>query len=161
MPEAHLRIDHLALPSYDPEATHRFWSEQLGLKPLGVFEGTSDLWGGRRFLLSTYDAGGGSILDFFCVEGLARPEDDPHPVGMRHVALGVESRAALYAWKRRLESHGSWVSELVDHGGTHDSIYCFDPNGLQVELTFRPQPLEPLPPEGMRSVLRRWAEARP
>ncbi|HEX2484315.1 MAG TPA: VOC family protein [Myxococcota bacterium] len=136
-------VDHVALPAYDLDATHRFYAGVLGLDFRGEQEGRSELWGGRGFRLRSYAAAGGALFDFFQVEGLARP-DDALPVGLRHVALAVGSRAAVEAWRATLRAAGVWTSELVDHDGTHDSVYCFDPNGHQLEITWRrPHAAEP------------------
>jgi catechol 2,3-dioxygenase-like lactoylglutathione lyase family enzyme len=137
-PEAPTHIDHLALPSYDEDATHRFYADTLGFELRGEHEGRSAMWGDRRYRISSYATPGGSLLDLFWVEGLTRPESDGLPVGIRHFALGVGSRAAVEAWRERLQRAGAWASELDEHGGTHLSVYTFDPNGHQIEITWRP-----------------------
>lgn len=130
-------VDHLALPSYDVDATHRFYAGTLGLEFRGELAGRSPLWGDRRYRLRSYAAPSGTLFDFFFVEGLERPAEEALPVGIRHVALGVASRVEVEAWQATLRGAGVWVSDLVDHGGSHDSIYCVDPNGHQIEITYR------------------------
>jgi glyoxylase I family protein len=152
--ETALRFDHVALPCFDVAATRRFYEEALGLELLSAFEGDSPLWGGR-FLLMMFGGAGGAAVDLFALEGLARPEE-ALPAGIRHVAIAAASQAELAAREARLVRHGVWISERVDHGD-HDSIYCFDPNGHQLEITFRRRPHAA---QGdARRTLARWCEA--
>ncbi len=130
-------IDHVVLPSFDRARTERFYQDVLGLPLVDVFEGVSPLWGDRAFTLSAFGLPGGARLELFTVEGLARPESDGLPVGLRHVALAVDSRAELEAWKARLEASGTWSSDYVAHGPVRRSLYFFDPNGHYFELTHR------------------------
>jgi catechol 2,3-dioxygenase-like lactoylglutathione lyase family enzyme len=154
--ETALRFDHVALPCFDVAASRRFYEEALGLELLSAFEGDSTLWGGR-FLLMMFGGAGGAAVDLFALEGLARPEETL-PAGIRHVAIAVASQAELAALEARLTRHGVWISERVDHGD-HDSIYCFDPSGNQLEVTFRRRlhAAEGDP----RRTLARWCEAHP
>jgi len=138
MPEPALRIDHLALPCFDPEATRVFYGERLGLPLAASFRGTSSVWGDRGFWHLAFALPDGACLDFFAIDGVARPEGDPVPVGARHLALAVRSRAELEGWRARLAAGEVWISDPVDHGEGRVSLYCFDPNGHQLELTHRP-----------------------
>jgi glyoxylase I family protein len=135
-----LAIDHVVLPSFDRTETERFYQEVLGLPLVDVFQGLSPVWGDRAFTLSAFRLPGGARLELFSVEGLVRPESDGLPVGLRHVALAVGSRAELEAWKVRLEAAGLWVSDFVPHGPERRSLYFFDPNGHYFELTHRGGP---------------------
>ena len=146
-----LRIDHVALPCFDREATEAFYGKGLGLPLAASGSDTSPVWGNRRFRYLAFALPGGTLLDFFALDGLARPEPDgvrpepdvvrPEPdvlpVGVRHLALGVSSRAELEVFRARLAAAGVWVSEPVEHQGGRLSYYCFDPNGHQLELTHR------------------------
>src|SRR5262245_55270418 len=131
-------VDHLALPSYDLAATHRFYADVLGLEFRGEFGGRSAEWGDREYRAKSYAAPSGTLFDFFWVEGVTRPPNE-EPIGIRHFALGVASRAEVERWQAALRRAGLWVSDLVDHGGSHDSIYTFDPSGHQIEITYRPR----------------------
>jgi catechol-2,3-dioxygenase len=104
-----------------------------------------------------FGGAGGAGVDLFALEGLARPAE-ALPAGIRHVAIAAASPAELAAVEERLVRHGVRISERVDHGD-HDSIYCFDPNGHQLEITFRRRATAPSgDPDG---VLARWCEAHP
>jgi catechol 2,3-dioxygenase-like lactoylglutathione lyase family enzyme len=130
-----MRIDHVVLPSFDREKTERFYQQVLGLPLVDVFQGVSPLWGNRAFTLSAFALPGGARLELFSVDGMARPESDGLPVGLRHVALAVASHADLAAWKARLEAARTWTSDFVPHGPERCSLYFFDPNGHYFELT--------------------------
>jgi catechol 2,3-dioxygenase-like lactoylglutathione lyase family enzyme len=130
-----LQFDHVALPCFDVAASRRFYEDALGLRLLAAFTGDSELWRGRFLHLAFGSEGGGAALDLFAVEGLGRPEE-ALPPGIRHVALALASAEELATRRARLAAQGVWVSGPVAHGN-HDSLYCFDPNGHQIELTFR------------------------
>jgi catechol 2,3-dioxygenase-like lactoylglutathione lyase family enzyme len=135
-----LAIDHVVLPSFDRAATECFYQEVLGLPLVEVFEGVSPVWNDRAFTLSSFALPGGARLELFTVEGLEKPASDGLPVGLRHVALAVDSFDELEAWKRRLDAAGTWTSDFVPHGLDRRSLYFFDPNGHPFELTHRGSP---------------------
>jgi catechol 2,3-dioxygenase-like lactoylglutathione lyase family enzyme len=155
--ETALRFDHVALPCFDVAASRRFYEEALGLELLSAFEGESPLWGGRFLLMMFGGGAGGAGVDLFALEGLAQPAE-ALPAGIRHVAIAAASAAELAAVEERLVRQGVWISERVDHGD-HDSIYCFDPSGNQLEVTFRRRATAPSADPG--AVLARWCEAHP
>lgn len=65
-----LAIDHVAHPSFDALATHRFYTQVMGF-PL-VFAATGENTTTKTpYLLTAYGAGSCSI-DFFEVDGVAR-----------------------------------------------------------------------------------------
>jgi len=148
------RFDHVALPCFEVAASRRFYEEALGLELLSATTGESPLWGGR-FLLMAFGGSGGAALDLFALEGLRRP-DEALPAGIRHVAIAAASRAELAERRERLIQRGVWVSEPVAHGD-HDSIYCFDPNGHPLEITWRHARRAEGDP---RETVARWCEAR-
>ena len=51
-----------------------------------------------------------------------------------HVAFECKDEAELLAWKERVNAMGVRCSDPIDHGFVR-SIYMYDPNGLQVEVT--------------------------
>ncbi|MCG8536020.1 MAG: VOC family protein, partial [Pseudomonadales bacterium] len=54
----------------------------------------------------------------------------------QHIAFEVESMEQLKAWRRHINKLGRPCFGPIDHGFVH-SIYMYDPNGLQVELTVK------------------------
>ena len=76
-----MAIDHVVLPSFDLDATERFYREVLELPLIEDFRGVSALWGDRAFTLSAFGLHDGARLELFTVEGLERRESDGLPVG--------------------------------------------------------------------------------
>jgi catechol-2,3-dioxygenase len=77
----------------------------------------------------------GSHLAFFDLgDNVAAAPSPNTPEWVNHIALRVDSVAALRAAKARLEAAGVEVLGITDHH-IIESIYFFDPNGLRVELT--------------------------
>ena len=55
--------------------------------------------------------------------------------------MNVGTRDDLLAWQRHLKDMGVEATELVDHDGTWESLYLFDPNGVRIELTVQSRDL--------------------
>ncbi len=55
------------------------------------------------------------------------------PGAMQHVALNVDSEAALLALRDRIRSHGYWVMGPIDHGMCK-SMYLAAPEGIVLEF---------------------------
>ncbi len=156
-----LRIDHVAFPSFDAAATHRFYSEVLGFELVSAMEGRSPEWGDRAFLLTCFATSSGQLLDFFQVEGHERPAAEDLADEIRHLALATESRDEIAAWRQRLERHGVPFEE-DDHGGLHESLYFRDPNGVQIEITWWNRRYGADDARRGRAILGRWTgDAKP
>ena len=79
--------------------------------------------------------GRSSHLAFFDLGDNVAAEPSPNtPTWVNHIALRVDSIEALRAAKTRLEAAGVEVLGITDHH-IIESIYCFDPNGIRLELT--------------------------
>ena len=116
-----MRIDHVAHPSRDPAATHRFYSEVLKLRLIQAYAGPE--------LMLVYRLPGGGSLVFSARRGDTRPPGDGMAWERRHVGLTVPTRAEFDAWLQRLKECGV-RHELVDE----ERIYFADPDGLVLEL---------------------------
>src|SRR5438876_7287348 len=105
-------LDHLAFPSFDPQATHRFYSEIMGFPLVFAMDGDSPSWK-KKYLLTAYAIGDDRFLDFFSYEGMRRPKKDALPIDIRHVAFSVDSQAEVKAWRKRLDRHrvSYWTEE--------------------------------------------------
>jgi len=128
-------IDHVAHPSFDAAATHRFYSEVLGARLKAAFSGDSSEWN-ARYLLAAYDLEGVQI-DFFTFEGITRPQPDGLPRDIRHVGLTVPSPDDVARLRQRVEAQAvdHWIEE---RDGEH--LYVCDPNGLIIEFSVAEAP---------------------
>ena len=131
-------FSHLALATRDLPATHRFYSEVLGLDLVHVDVG--DLPTGGWFRHAFYDAGAGELLAFFDLHDDEIAEYDTAistglglPSWVNHVALQAESLGDLEARKERLLAHGH-DCVVADHGVVV-SLYVEDPNGITIEFS--------------------------
>jgi catechol 2,3-dioxygenase-like lactoylglutathione lyase family enzyme len=126
-------INHLAFITEDMEKTIRFYRDLLGMElAAGVGHG------GYRHYFFRF---GAAQVAFFEYEGAKPMVRKSHgvkseaPLGFDHVALTVESCAALFHFKDKLEAAGVEVTGTVDHG-TIWSIYFFDPNNIPLEISW-------------------------
>jgi glyoxylase I family protein len=134
------RFHHHAFRTSDMEATRKFWEDVLGMPLIGTFVETTDpvTEEPSNYIHTFFEMADGSALAFFQFqEGLykesaIRGNQDPFD---HHIALEVDSKEAVFAYRDRLEAAG-YPYMLIDHGYCY-SIYMHDPNGMQVELTTR------------------------
>ena len=123
-----LDLDHVALPVRDARASHRFYSEILGLTLVETLSG--DDWDGRDWLMMIFaDAHGRRLA--LCAFGGAPLAREKLPTDARHYAFAARS---LTPWKRRLAA-AKVVFREEDHGGGQRSIYFDDPSGNTLEIT--------------------------
>lgn len=149
MTQPALSVDHVALRIYDAEATHRFYSDVLGLTLVGALSGPD--WEGKPWLMMMYEIADGRQLVLCALRGSKRPavRDD-----VTHYALSVATRADQEAWCQRLELKGVPFRE-EDHGA-QKSIYFEDPNGITLEITTPDSHRATLPDAGAQQLVRRW-----
>lgn len=128
-------LNHLALVTTDMDATVRFWHEVLGA-PLVATVGTDTF---RHYF---FDVGNNATVAFFEYTGVdleqfAKPAGIPDERAMQfdHLSLNLADESAVLELKKRLEAHGSEVTDLVDHGIMR-SIYFTDPNGIALEASY-------------------------
>ena len=157
-PSAPTALNHVALPCFDAAATHRFYTEVLGLRLVEAFSGRSAEWGNRDYLAVSFALASGESLTFFALGNTKRPADDGLPRDIRHIALTVRSRAESDAWQRRLRAQGVdfWTE---DHGGAI-SIYVTDPNGHVIELTYDKLHVSASGERAAAAVVQKWLASR-
>jgi glyoxylase I family protein len=147
-----LRVDHLALPSFDVDKTHAFCVNVLGA-PL-VHAQSGDTW-----LLAAY-AFAGVMLDYFIVVGEKRPASRGRDE-LRHHGIAVGSAADLARWRDRVERGGgeTWIE---DHG-QDEHFYFYDPNGNLFELTADAWTVRAKgpDPDAAKEVLEAWRARSP
>jgi catechol 2,3-dioxygenase-like lactoylglutathione lyase family enzyme len=123
-----IRVEHVANPSFDPAATHRFYHDLLEAPLTLALTGTGD--DGVAWLVVEY-AFGGVSLAFLTYAGMTRV-DDGLPDDIRHVAFTVHDAAEADRWAQRFEAAGvRWKSELHDDD---PHVYVYDPNGVVLEF---------------------------
>lgn len=149
MPSPALSVDHLALRIYDAAATHRFYSEVLGLPLVGALSGPD--WEGKPWLMMMYEIADGRQLVLCALRGVKRPlaKDD-----VTHYAMSVATKADQDAWRERLERHE--VPYREENHGAQKSIYFEDPNGITLEITTPDSKRATLPDAGAQQLVRRW-----
>lgn len=140
-----LTLNHIAYQTDKIEETHRFYTEVLGLKYAaavrrkGYVSSTGEEM--PEFLHTFYEMPSGECIAFFDLEGASPQGDDGWAWWTRHLALNVESKEAVDEYADRLRSHGVEVRGPVDHDGLLYSVYCFDPNGINLEFLYQTRPL--------------------
>jgi catechol 2,3-dioxygenase-like lactoylglutathione lyase family enzyme len=129
-------IQHSAYRCRDAEQTRWFYEDVLGLKLAAVLVLGPEKAGSETLpcLHVFFELGDGNHIAFFDEPLHARPEqfDKKHGFDL-HVAFEVRDSSALEYWKQRWKDAGIAYS-TIDHGFLH-SIYCYDPNGIRVEIT--------------------------
>lgn len=133
-----LGTHHVAFRCRDVAETRHFYSDILGLE-LAAALAFDRSPGGEplRYMHLFFRMGDGRFIAFFDLPDHARPDLFRRGSGFtRHVALEVADRPALEAARARMQAAGLEVDGPIDHGFVH-SIYTYDPNGIQVELTCR------------------------
>ena len=150
-------IDHIACPSFDAAATHRFYADVLGARLKSASVGDSAEWN-ARYLLAAYELEGAE-LDFFSFEGIVRPPPDGLPKDIRHVGVAVRSADDLSRVRERLDRHqvSYWIERHDGDNGEH--LYVRDPNDLVIEFSILAAPSAERP--GADDVIQRWIETTP
>lgn len=131
-------LSHVAYVTHDTSATVRFYTEILGMDFVAaVMDDAIPSTGDPvPYFHSFFRMEDGSTIAFFEAPELPPPAPASHPAYgvFQHLALEVESPAAVDAWKAWLEQHGIEVLGPVNHQIIY-SIYFHDPNGVRLELT--------------------------
>ncbi len=132
-------VHHTALRCLDAEQTKWFWHEVMGLKIAGAVKITEDPGTKQpcNYLHIFFETGDGNFIAFFDDPATLRSEHKhkKHPFDF-HIALEVDSMDELLAWQKHINEKGVQCLGPVNHDFVH-SIYMFDPNGLNVEITVR------------------------
>ncbi|HKY92055.1 MAG TPA: VOC family protein [Nevskiaceae bacterium] len=156
-------IHHAAYRCRDAEQTRWFYEDVLGL-PLAMCFVEEEVPGLRRkipFMHLFFELGNQEYVAFFDQPGTARPEQFENADSFdRHLAFEVADEATLLGWQKRINAMGVSCLGPLDHGFVK-SVYMYDPNGMQVELTTRTARHDQVmreEREHSRDVLRRWSE---
>lgn len=132
-------INHVAYRCRDAEQTRWFYEDVLGLKLAAglVSETVPGLGEQTPYMHLFFELGNGEYVAFFDEPHGAKAENFQRAHSFdRHLALEVADEQQLLAWQKRINSLGVSCLGPLDHGFVK-SVYMYDPNGLQVELTCR------------------------
>lgn len=132
-------IHHMAFRCRDAEQTRWFYEDVLGLPLTLAMVFDEEPGSGRKvdYMHLFFQMGDGNFIAFFDApddvdESLFRPR---HGFDL-HLAFEVDTLEELKAWRRRINQAGRPCFGPIDHELIH-SIYMYDPNGIQMEITIR------------------------
>ncbi|MYS85628.1 VOC family protein [Embleya scabrispora] len=157
-------LNHLAYQTRDLAATHRFWTDAVGAKLAGAVREESRTTSSGEvtapFLHVFYALASGECIAFFDVAKDYAPVPDGLEWWTRHVALAVDSVAEVDAMAEQIRRHGVEVRGPIDHDGVWYSVYCFDPNGVHLEITHQSRPLTEQDAAEARTAFDAWLADR-
>lgn len=129
-------IHHAAYRCRDAEQTRWFYEDILGFKLTAalVFDEISGTDLKREYMHLFFEMPDGNFIAFFDEPDNAAPAKFEHRDGLDlHVAFEIDAEEDLQKWRQRIKEAGVKCAGPIDHGFI-SSIYCYDPNGIQVEL---------------------------
>lgn len=132
-------IHHSAFRCRDAEETRRFYEDVLGLELAAALAFEEEPGSGKPhpYVHIFFRLPDGNFIAFFDAPDSASARHFRPAHGFdRHIAFEAGSVDELAAWKARLEAAGVNHFGPIDHHFVQ-SIYMWDPNGLQVEITAR------------------------
>jgi catechol 2,3-dioxygenase-like lactoylglutathione lyase family enzyme len=138
-PPAILGVHHIAYRCKDAQETRAFYEGVLGLplKAALVFEEEPGAGRPLPYMHLFFQMTDGRFVAFFDVPDKANLDKFKMKWGMDlHLAMEVASMEEMMAFKARLDAHGVACFGPIDHHFVH-SIYFYDPNGINVEITVR------------------------
>jgi glyoxylase I family protein len=133
------KLYHFAYPCRDAEETRHFYEDILGVPLVHCMlcERVPSSGEQAPYAHFFFELGDGSYIAFFDLGKNVKPEASPNtPAWVQHFAMQTGSVEAVLSLRERLKSCGVEVVGPVDHGFVR-SIYCFDPNGLRLEIAAR------------------------
>lgn len=155
-------IHHVAYRCRDAEQTRWFWEDVMGfpLRMAMVFD--DEPGSGRKidYMHLFFEMGDNNFVAFF-----DSPDDDinestfiaRHGFDL-HIAFECDTLEELKAWRRHINKMGRPCFGPIDHGFIH-SIYMYDPNGIQVEITLKDAKYAEIcarETEGARAIMAEW-----
>jgi catechol 2,3-dioxygenase-like lactoylglutathione lyase family enzyme len=130
-------LHHFAYRCRDAEETRHFYEDLLGLPLTHIVRADTIPSTGEHcpYVHLFFEMTDGSSVAFFDLGDNTASDPSPNtPRWVNHLALRVDSVAAVHAALARLRATGLDVIGPVDHDGFVVSIYFFDPNGIRLEL---------------------------
>lgn len=157
-------IHHVAYRCRDAEQTRWFWEDVMGfpLRMAMVFDDEPGSGHKIDYMHLFFEMGDNNFVAFF-----DSPDDNinestfiaRHGFDL-HIAFECDTLEELKAWRRRINKMGRPCFGPIDHGFIH-SIYMYDPNGIQVEITLKDAKYAAIcahETENARDILKAWTE---
>ncbi len=130
-------VHHTGFRCRDAQQTRDFWEGILGL-PLGAaldFKEQSGTSNELDYMHLFFQLGDGNFVAFFDIPDEVEEKMFKRKNGLDfHIAFECDSRTELEDWKRHIEEKTGRRVILIEHGFV-TSIYFYDPNGIQCEIT--------------------------
>ena len=108
-----------------------------------------------------FEMGNGDHIAFFDIPDELNESDFSLTSGFKkHVAFEISTYKEMMEWKEHLDEHIGNVSDPIDHEFVH-SIYFYDPNGINLEITCRDKEYDQIMGEDTKQAhhnLKRWTE---
>ncbi|WP_375428864.1 VOC family protein [uncultured Sphingomonas sp.] len=159
------KLHHHAFMARDLEETRHFYEDLLGLPLVGTWVERVNPTTNQpdNYAHAFFELSDGSCLAFFQFKDLEASLGHSvnkftpiSPFG-HHIALTVEGKDTVQDFKSKLDAEGV-ETFLTDHGYCY-SVYFYDPNGLQVELTTLVEPTTEMmraAATNAHTVMERW-----
>jgi len=132
-------VHHTAFRCRDAAETRRFYEGVLGL-PLAAalaFDEEPGTGAPLKYMHLFFEMGDGTYVAFFDLPESADEAKFKKKSGFNlHIAFEVATKADLEGFQRRFAEHGIENHGPIDHHFVK-SIYAWDPNGIQIEITWR------------------------
>jgi catechol 2,3-dioxygenase-like lactoylglutathione lyase family enzyme len=132
-------VHHTAFRCRDAEETRRFYEGILGL-PLAAalaFDKEPGTNAPLKYMHLFFEMGDGNYVAFFDLPESADESKFKKKSGFNlHIAFEVATKADLEDYRRRFKENGIENHGPIDHNFVQ-SIYAWDPNGIQIEITWR------------------------
>lgn len=132
-------LHHAAFRCRDAEQTRWFYEDVLGLKAsagivLDEVPGTHEP---TPYMHIFFEMGDGNFVAFFDAPSTADPSWFKRKNSFdMHIAIQARDEAHMRQMQQRIRDHGVSCLGPVEHHFVR-SVYMYDPNGIQVEITTR------------------------
>ncbi len=133
-----LHVDHFAFACRDAQETRNFYENILGMPLVNALVLKDDMVNkGATYCHFFFEIADGHFIAFFDHTDLFEQKDfEPKSGFHHHVAFEVADDETVQNYRAKLEAAGV-PTNFIDHGLYH-SLYFTDPNGINLEITFKP-----------------------
>lgn len=132
-------VHHTAFRCRDAEQTRWFYEDVLGMKASAgiVLDEVPGLGDPVPYMHIFFEMEDGNFVAFFDAPSTADPDWFARKDSFdMHIAIEARDEAHMLEMQKRIRSHGVSALGPVEHHFVR-SVYMYDPNGIQVEITCR------------------------